>query len=104
MGSPSKPGLSSVSKKFLLFPSALVCLTLLFSGALFAQSDEWKRLNQEAVSLYQQGEYKRAALAAQNALEIAERELGPNHPVVGVSLSSGRPKTPVFRKNDPLKF
>jgi len=85
MVSPSNAGPSSISTSFFLFASALVCLALLFSSGLFAQSDEWKRLNQEAVSLYQQGDYKRATDVARKALELAEREFGPDHPTVATS-------------------
>src|SRR3990172_9634805 len=85
---PSNPRTSSISTKFLFFVSGLFFFALLISACLVAQSDEWTRLNQESVSLYQQGDYRRATELAQKALELAERELGPEHPIVAVSLNN----------------
>ena len=49
---------------------------------------EWNILNQEAMSLYQQGQYDRAVVVAKNALEVAERIVGPDHPDVATSLEN----------------
>jgi tetratricopeptide (TPR) repeat protein len=88
MVNPNNTGTPAASRKFFLFASVLVCLALLFSSDLIAQSDEWNRLYQEALSLREEGDYKRATEVAQRALELGERELGPNHPDVAQSLNN----------------
>ena len=49
---------------------------------------EWNILNQEAKSLYQQGQYDRAVVVAKKDLEVAEKIVGPNHPDVAASLEN----------------
>ena len=49
---------------------------------------EWNILTQEAMSLYQQGRYDRAVVVAKQALEVAERNVGPNHLDVAISLNN----------------
>jgi len=61
---------------------------LLCSSDLFAQSAEWERLTQETVSLYRQGDYKGVTDIAQQALKLAERELGPEHPDVATCFNN----------------
>ena len=46
---------------------------------------EWDTLNQEAFDLYRQGNYDRAVVVAQKALDIAEQSLGTDHPDVATS-------------------
>ena len=66
-------------------------VTLIFSllqlGALnvFAQGAgiEWDTLNQEALRLYDAGEYERAIIVAQEAYKIAEDNVGPRPPRCG---------------------
>ena len=88
MVSPSNTGTPTASRKFFLFASALLCCAPVFSSDLFAQSDEWKRLSLQALSLRQQGDYKRATEVAQKALELADRQLSPEHPDVARSLNN----------------
>ncbi len=57
---------------------ASCCGVLLFARPAAAQSSEWNTLNQEAMSLYRQGQYDRAVAVARKALEVAERKFGPN--------------------------
>lgn len=40
---------------------------------------EWSQLNQEVLDLTRKVAYERAVLVAQTALQIAEREKGPDH-------------------------
>ena len=61
---------------------------LALSQPAAAQSDEWKSLIQEAGTLHRQGQYDRAVVLAKKALEIAERDLGPEHPNVATSLNN----------------
>ena len=49
---------------------------------------EWEILNQEVISLYEQGRYDRAVVVAKKALEVAEKNVGPNHPDVATSLNN----------------
>ena len=70
--------------------SATVLLGLLFCAAASApaQGIEWETLNDEVMSLYRQGQYKRAVVVAKKALEIAEEAVGPDHPSVAASLNN----------------
>ena len=49
---------------------------------------EWDVLNQEAIDLYRQGKYDRAVVVAQKALEVAEQNVGRDHPDVALSLNN----------------
>ena len=49
---------------------------------------EWDALNRKTTSLFQQGNYTKAAVAAKKALQAAERALGPDHPNVATSLNN----------------
>jgi hypothetical protein len=69
--------------------AAFILLLLVGAAAsAHAQSAEWERLNQEATALYQKGEYDRAVVVAKEALEAAEKAVGPNHPSVATSLNT----------------
>jgi tetratricopeptide (TPR) repeat protein len=50
--------------------------------------EEAKRLNQEAIKLYQQGKYNEAIPLARRSLSILEKALGPDHPNVATSLNN----------------
>jgi tetratricopeptide (TPR) repeat protein len=69
-----------------------IALLLLLSGTTLSctkEADmEWDILNQEAIELYQQGKYDRAVIVAEKALEVAEANVGPNHPDVATSLNN----------------
>ena len=56
----------------------------------FAQAAgiEWLTLNEEVVNLYRSGNYDRALVVAKKALEIAEDNVGPDHPDVAISLNN----------------
>jgi len=49
---------------------------------------EWEILNREVKELYRAGDYRRAVVVAQKALEVAERNVGPDHPDVAASLKN----------------
>ena len=49
---------------------------------------EWDILNQEVMDLHQQGNYDRAVVVAQKALEVAKENVGPDHPAVANSLEN----------------
>ena len=61
---------------------------LLAAAAAYAQGTEWEGLTEEVMSLYQKGQYDRAMVMAKQALEVAEKAVGPNHPSVAVSLNT----------------
>jgi|GEM_PF-3023885 len=69
-----------------------VFLLLLFFGAAAScraeQDVEWEVLNEEAKSLYQKGEYDRAAVVEKKALDVAEKTVGSDHPNVAESLNN----------------
>ena len=67
---------------------AALVLVLCTGIPVFAKGAEWKALNEEAVSLYKQGNYERAVTVAKKALQIAEQEVGPDHPDVATSLNN----------------
>lgn len=56
----------------------------------FAQGagNEWDALNQEAKKLYDAGKFDRALVIAGKALEVAEKNGGPDHPNVALSLNA----------------
>jgi len=69
----------------------LVVLASLSLWAAFpaqAQEPEWKRLNQEVLLLYKQGNYGQATTLATQALRFAEISFGPDHPAVALSLNN----------------
>lgn len=43
---------------------------------------EWEALYRQATELYKEGQYEQALGAAKQALEIAETNVGPDHPDV----------------------
>jgi tetratricopeptide (TPR) repeat protein len=69
----------------------VLCLGVLWPGAAGGEGEpqeEARRLNQQAVELYQAGRYPEALSLAQRALEIDEKALGPEHPDTAVSLNN----------------
>ena len=71
-------------------PSEIIARALarLISGRQAAAATEWEALNREATSLFQQGNYTKATVAAKKALLAAEQALGPGHPDVATSLNN----------------
>jgi Flp pilus assembly protein TadD len=64
---------------------------VLFPGAtasVHAQGSQWEMLNNEAMSLYQKGQYGRAVMVAKKALDVADKGVGPDHPDVATSLNN----------------
>jgi tetratricopeptide (TPR) repeat protein len=69
----------------------VLCLGVLGAGAAGGQGspqEEAKRLNQQAVELYQAGRYQEALPLQQRALKIYEQALGPEHPDLAASLNN----------------
>jgi tetratricopeptide (TPR) repeat protein len=65
-----------------------VVLVLSFTVSTYAQEALWKELIGKAGMLYQQGQYSEAAKVAEEALSVAEKTFGPDHPAVAVSLNN----------------
>jgi tetratricopeptide (TPR) repeat protein/CHAT domain-containing protein len=76
-----------IQRAFALWTSAAGFI-LLMAGPLQAQESELNLLNQKAQDLYRQGDYKQATTVAAQALAVAEKSLGPDHPDVAGSLNS----------------
>jgi tetratricopeptide (TPR) repeat protein len=84
--------------------SFLCCFTSCNHQARTAGA-EWKALNEEAVTLLRSGQYERAGLVAQKALQMAEKNVGPDDPDVATSLNNlaGLHKTQGdYAKAEPL--
>ena len=76
--------------KMYYFPYSKIMLMIflsIFLTCTCAKEDPWKRLNEQAASLYQQGHYAEGAKVAEEALGVAERTFGPDHPNVATSLN-----------------
>ena len=76
--------------KCFLTSATAVLLMLLTTPAAFAEGAgvEWDILNQEVLELLRTGKYDRGVVVAKKALEVAETNVGPNHPDVGTSLNN----------------
>lgn len=53
-------------------------------------SIEWDTLNTEVMNLYRAGNYARAVVVDQKALQVAEQNVDPDHPPVATSLETLR--------------
>lgn len=67
-----------------------MALLLLLCTCIFAhaQGIEWQTFTNEVISLYRQGLYDRAVVVAKKVLQVAEQEVGPDHPNVATSLEN----------------
>ncbi len=76
--------------KYILTITTAILLFLLATPPVFAPGAgiEWDNLNQEVKELYRSGKYDRAVVVAKKALEVAEKNVGPNHPDVATSLNN----------------
>lgn len=75
--------MGSIGKNCLL---TMVILSLTASAV--AQEALWKELSSKVVVLYQQGKFPEASKLAEEALRVAEKTFGSNHPNVALSLSN----------------
>ena len=76
--------------KYILTSTTACLLLLLATWFVFEQGagNERDILNQEFMELYRTGKYERAVVVAKKALEVAEKNVGPNHPDVATSLNN----------------
>jgi tetratricopeptide (TPR) repeat protein len=63
----------------------LLILLNLLPIVTFANEDQWKSLNEQTFTLYQQGRYSEAAKVAEKALTVAEKTFDSEHPDVAQS-------------------
>jgi tetratricopeptide (TPR) repeat protein len=70
--------------RIVLMAAALV----LTPATAFSQGIEWQTLNDEVLRLRRAGRYDRAVKVARKALEVAEANVGPDHPNVATSLNN----------------
>ncbi len=75
--------------RYRLTITTVFLLVLQATPPVFAQGagTQWDILNQEVAELYRTGEYDRALIPAKKALEVAQKNVGPNHPDVATSLN-----------------
>jgi len=66
----------------------VVLFTLCTGIPAHAQGIEWETLNDQATSLYRQGQYDQAVVVAKKPLRVAEKALGPDHASAAVSLNT----------------
>ena len=67
--------------------AVLTTLTLLLPCPVQAQETAWKKLDREANELYIQGNYGDAAVVTSQALSVAEKTFGSDHPYLAKSLN-----------------
>ena len=65
-----------------------IFFTLTLGTAAFAQNEPLQELNDNSVSLYQQGKYNEAAELAERALKGSEDTLGPYNPQTATFLNN----------------
>ena len=66
----------------------LLLLLVVPLGCSTNQSDEWEKLNQESLTLLDQGKYDRGVSVAQAALQLAEKRFGPTSSETATSLNN----------------
>jgi tetratricopeptide (TPR) repeat protein len=74
--------------KLVLKAPVIVLLIISFTISAYGQEKLWKELNSKIVILSQQGRYAEAAKLAEEALTVADKTFGPNHPHVATSLNN----------------
>ena len=66
----------------------LILFLLTFGSFAHAQSKEWASLNNEARLLYKRGQYDQAVVLMNQALDVAQKEWGNEHPNVAQTLNN----------------
>jgi tetratricopeptide (TPR) repeat protein len=79
-----------ISMKLIRIIGIAVFFLSVTAAPVFAQGagSDWETLNKEVKDLYRAGKYDRALVVAKKALQLAERNVGPNHPDVATSLNN----------------
>ncbi|MBT4732430.1 tetratricopeptide repeat protein, partial [Candidatus Woesearchaeota archaeon] len=66
----------------------IMTMGLLFTFPVYAQEAMWKELNSKVIKFYQKDQYRNAISAANEALKVAEKTFGPDHPKTATSLNN----------------
>ncbi len=74
--------------KILLKISVIVILVTSFSLAAVAQEELYNKLNSRLATLYKQGKTEEAIKVAEEALQVAIKTYGEEHPYVSASLNN----------------
>jgi tetratricopeptide (TPR) repeat protein len=76
--------------RYLRLVAFSIVFLLVTSSIVHAQGAgiEWETLTREVMDLYLAGNYVRALVIAQKALQVAEQNFGPDHPDVATSLNN----------------
>ena len=64
-----------------------VFFVILLSSTLFAQKTKWDNLDLKVSTLFQQAKYPEAIKTAEEALKVAKKTFGSDHPNVALSLN-----------------
>lgn len=71
---------------------SVLAATLLWATASVSTAEtvlqQVERLSNETTAYHQKGQYKNAIAAAERALELCERELGPDHPYTAIAMGN----------------
>ena len=80
---------STITVKFIRACSSVLLLAcLVFLAACAGAGIKWQKLSKESDDLYRKGNYERAVELGKRALEVAEKNFGPDHPDVATSLNN----------------
>ena len=66
----------------------LLSLALAAAQPAYGEETKWKTISEEAISLYNKGDYERAVAAIKKSLALAEKPVGPDHPDTATSLNN----------------
>ena len=67
---------------------AILTIALLFTLPVHAQETLWKELNSKVIKSYQGDQYPEAISTGNEALKVAEKTFGPEHPDVALTLNN----------------
>ena len=84
-----------ILREHVMFPTTyrlriivILTIALLFTFPVYAQEALWKELNSKVIKFYQEGQYRNAVSAANEALKVAEKTFGQEHSKVATSLNN----------------
>ena len=73
-----------VARRFAL----ILAILWLWPASLHAQSEALLEANRRGTALYQSGQYEKAIPFWRRALDLGEKEFGPNHPTTAALLDA----------------
>ncbi|MBW2172566.1 MAG: tetratricopeptide repeat protein [Deltaproteobacteria bacterium] len=76
--------------KLKIMAACFVALFLFSASTVFGEgpATEWEALTSEVMKLYGSGDYTKGVEVAKHALQVAEKNDGPDHPNVALSLGN----------------